>query len=96
MSAALYINECCFCAAAQGDFIVEGSECMSADSVNHRLHIKINKEVLVNVGIGDKFRSMGERLYILWMLSWCTDSREKLEMVQKSLMTCNARRANHC
>lgn len=59
MSAALYINECCFSAAAQGDFIVEGSECMSADSVNHRLHIKINKEVLVNVGIGDKFRSMG-------------------------------------
>lgn len=36
MSAALYINECCFSAAAQGDFIVEGSECMSADSVNHR------------------------------------------------------------
>lgn len=48
------------------------------------------------LGLGINSDQWGERLYILWMLSWCTDSREKLEMVQKSLMTCNARRANHC
>lgn len=51
MRAALYINECCFSAAAQGDFIVEGSECMSADSVNHRLHIKIKRYWLM-LGLG--------------------------------------------
>lgn len=40
--------------------VFEGSDCISAHGVNHRLHIEINNMVMVVIWIRDIFRSMNE------------------------------------
>lgn len=80
MIAALYINECCFsaAAAAQVEFVLKGRDSISAYGVNHRL-TEINNMVMVIIW-----------LCILWCLSRYTDYREKLKMLQCTFIISNA------